>query len=218
MIYLTYTPFVPHGSRRRNRGGRGAGGQGARRPNNLKGGPTYSLPPPPPPNNSSKFSFNIYLKQEKNHKCTKLKGKIIIRVTLIWFEDTGKTILLNSILEFPVTSDFKMRNVIIWHCFKKNKIMGTWRQNDVDATSLRRIDVATTSCACWGIWPPCPRQYSKHCPPQYSKPSYAYASVWYAQHIPRFVPHGSTVYDMINIYPKTNALPPLKYQFLLYSM
>ena len=44
--------------------------------------------------------------------------------------------------------------------------MGTRRQNDVDATSLRRIDVVTTSCACWEFGPPWP--------PQYSKPSYAY--------------------------------------------
>ena len=41
-----------------------------------------------------------------------------------------------------------MRNVIIWHWFIKN-IVGTWRRNDVDATSLRRIDVVTTSCTCW---------------------------------------------------------------------
>ena len=29
------------------------------------------------PNNLSTFSFNFYVKQEKNHKCTKLKGKIM---------------------------------------------------------------------------------------------------------------------------------------------
>ena len=47
-------------------------------------------------------------------------------------------------------------------------------KNDVDATS-RRIDVITTSCACWEFAPPlCPPQYSKPWPPQYSKPSYAY--------------------------------------------
>ena len=66
----------------------------------------------------------------KNHKCTKLKGKIIIDVTLIWFEGTGKTIPLNSILEFSILSDFKMRNVIIWHWFIKN-LVGTWRHYDV---------------------------------------------------------------------------------------
>ena len=32
--------------------------------------------------------------------------------------------------------------------------MGTRRRNDVDATSLRRIDVVTTSCACWEFGPP----------------------------------------------------------------
>ena len=55
------------------------------------------------------------MKQEKNHKYAKLKGKIIINVTLIRFEGTGKTIPLNSILEFSIISDFKMINVIIWH-------------------------------------------------------------------------------------------------------
>ena len=36
-----------------------------------------------PPNNPPTFSFDFYVKQEKNHKCTKLKGKIIINVTLV---------------------------------------------------------------------------------------------------------------------------------------
>ena len=69
-----------------------------------------------------------------------------------------------------------MRNIIIWHWFIKN-LVGTWRRNDVDATSLRRIDVITTSCAYWEFGPPLPPppQYSKPWPPQYSKPSYAYA-------------------------------------------
>ena len=35
--------------------------------------------------------------------------------------------------------------------------MGTRRRNDVDATSLRRIDVVTTSCACWEFGPPPPK-------------------------------------------------------------
>ena len=120
------------------------------------------LPPPHPPNNPPTFSFNFYVKQEKNDKCTKLKGKIIINVTLIWFERTCKTIPFNSILEFSILSDFKMRNVIIWHWFIKN-LMGTWRRNDVASTSFRRIDVVTTSFACWEFDPPWP-------PPQYSKP------------------------------------------------
>ena len=34
-------------------------------------------------NNPPTFSFNFYVKQEKNHKSTKLKGKIIINVALI---------------------------------------------------------------------------------------------------------------------------------------
>ena len=46
-----------------------------------------------------------------------------------------------------------MRNVIVWHWFIKN-LVGTWRRYDVDATSLRRIDVVTTSCACWEFAPP----------------------------------------------------------------
>ena len=56
-----------------------------------------------------------------------------------------------------------MRNVIIWHWFIKN-LVGTWRPNDVDATSLRRIEVITTSCACWEFAPP-------PLAPQYSKPN-----------------------------------------------
>ena len=65
---------------------------------------------------------------------------------------TGKTIPLNSILECCIISYFKMRNVIIWHWFIKS-LVGTRRRNDVDAT-LRRIDVVTTSCACWEFGPP----------------------------------------------------------------
>ena len=59
------------------------GGGGGRRPHNNSregGGLTYSVHPPPnnpPPG----FSFNFYVKQEKNHKCTKLKSKVIINVT-----------------------------------------------------------------------------------------------------------------------------------------
>ena len=48
-----------------------------------------------------------------------------------------------------------MRNVIIWHWFIKN-LVSTWRRNDVDATSLRRTGVITTSCACWEFGPPWP--------------------------------------------------------------
>ena len=69
-----------------------------------------------------------------------------------------------------------MRNVIIWHWFIKN-LVGTRRRNDVDATSLRRIDVVTTSCAYWEFGPPWPPQNSKPWPPQYSKPSYAYVEL-----------------------------------------
>ena len=57
--------------------GRG-GGPGP--PNNLRGGANI---PFGPPNNSPTFFFNFYVKQEKNHKCTKLKGTIIINVTFI---------------------------------------------------------------------------------------------------------------------------------------
>ena len=61
-------------------GGGGQGGGGGRPPNNLRGGGNI---PFWPPNNPPTFSFNFFVKQEKNHKCTKLKGKIIIHVTLI---------------------------------------------------------------------------------------------------------------------------------------
>ena len=99
-----------HSRRKRGAGGGGGGGQ--------------PPPPPPPPNNlSGGIPFGppiihppflqFLCETGKNHKCTKLKGKIIINVTLIWFEDAGKTIPLNSVLEFSIISDFKMRNVII---------------------------------------------------------------------------------------------------------
>ena len=67
-----------------------------------------------------------------------------------------------------------MRNVIIWHSFIKN-LLGTWRQNEVDATLLRRIDVSATSCACWEFGPP--PIFQTLTPPQYSKPSYAYVFI-----------------------------------------
>ena len=60
--------------------GRG-GARGAGPPNNLRGGGGNI--PFGPPNNPPTFSFNFYVKQGKNHKCTKLKRKIIINVTLI---------------------------------------------------------------------------------------------------------------------------------------
>ena len=86
-----------------------------------------------------------------------MNGKIIINVTLIWFEGTLKTIPLNSILEL---SDFKMRTVIIWHWFIKN-LVGSWRRNDVDATSLRRIDALRRHVPARNFAPPPPP------PPQY---------------------------------------------------
>ena len=66
----------------------------------------------------------------------------------------------------------------MWHLFIKN-LVGTRRRNDVDATSLRRIDVVSTSCACWEFAPPPlpPPKNSKPWPPQYSKPSYAYGHI-----------------------------------------
>ena len=87
-----------------------------------------------------------------------MNGKIIINVTLIWFEGTLKTIPLNSILEL---SDFKMRTVIIWHWFIKN-LVGSWRRNDVDATSLRRIDALRRHVPARNFAPP---PIFKPCPP-----------------------------------------------------
>ena len=144
--FIPSLPNIPNFStkyhRRRKRGGPGP-------PNNFGGGEgQHTLWPP---NNPPFPSISMW--NGKNHKCTKLKGKIIINVTLIWFEGTGKTISLNSILEFSIIPDFKMRIVIIWHWFIKN-LVGTWRRNDVDATSFRRIDVITTSCACCEFGPP----------------------------------------------------------------
>ena len=81
-------------------------------PNNLRGRGQHTICPPPPPQSSTHLFLQFLCETVKNHKCTKLKGKIIINVTLIWFD---KTIPLNSILEFSLLSDFKMKNVIIWH-------------------------------------------------------------------------------------------------------
>ena len=70
---------------------------------------------------------------------------------------------INS-LEFSILSDFKMKNVIIWHWFIKN-LVGTCRRSDVDATSLRRIDVINDVMCLLGLWPPMAPQYSKPWPP-----------------------------------------------------
>ena len=119
------------------------------------------------------------MKQEKNHKCTKLKGRIIKKLTLIWFEGTGKTIPFNSILEFSMISDFRMRNVIIWRWFIKN-LMGTWRRN----AKWRRCDVVTShwrqyyAMCLLGNWPPLAPNILNLAPPPYAKPSYAYATVF----------------------------------------
>ena len=141
------------GHRRRKRGG---GGQGASPPPPIiwEGGHIPFAPPPSPIIHPHFPSISTWNKLDK----------IIINVTLIWFEGTGKTTSFNSILEFSILSDFKMRNVIIWHWFIKN-LVGTWRRNNVDATSLRRIDVGTTSCACWEFGPPWPPPYYKPFPP-----------------------------------------------------
>ena len=100
-------------------------------PYNLRGGGQHTLWPLPiihPPFPS------------KNHKCTKLKSKLIINITLILFDGTVKTIPLNSIPEFSIISDFKMRNVTIWHKFIK-----TLWGHDVEMTSMRRRYVTSTS-------------------------------------------------------------------------
>ena len=131
--------------------GRGGARGGPGPPPIIWGGGGANIPFGPPIIHPHFPSISMW--NRKNHKCTKLKGKIIINVTLIWFEGTCKTIPFNSIHEFSILSDFKMRNVIIWHWFIKN-LVGIWRRNDVDATSLRRIDVSTTSCACWEFGPP----------------------------------------------------------------
>ena len=105
--------------RRRKRGGQGGGGGGgggAPPPPIIWEGANIPFdPPPPPPQYSTRLFLQFLCETGKNHKCTKLKGKIIINVTLILFEGTGKTISLTSILEFSIISDFKMRIVIIWH-------------------------------------------------------------------------------------------------------
>ena len=95
---------------------------------------------------------------------------------------TGKSIPLNSILEFSIILYIKMRNVIIWHLFIK-----IYWAHDVEMTSMRRHYVASTSLRrhvpAGNLAPPCPPppQNSKPWPPQYSKPSYAYVHnrIWY---------------------------------------
>ena len=85
---------------------------------------------------------------------------------------TGKTIPLNSILEFSIISYFKMRNVIIWHLFIKN-LVGTRHRYDVDATSLHRIDVVTSHrrrydvMCLLGVSPPPPQILNLAPPPKF---------------------------------------------------
>ena len=73
-------------------GGGGGGGQGPpiifERRGGGQGPPIIferrdNIPFAPTPNNPPTFSFNFYVKQKKTHKCTKLKGKIIMNITLI---------------------------------------------------------------------------------------------------------------------------------------
>ena len=61
--------------RRRKRGGGGGGGQA---PNNFRGANIPYAPPIIHP-----LFPSISMGNRKNHKCTKLKGKIIINATLI---------------------------------------------------------------------------------------------------------------------------------------
>ena len=74
--------LILHKRRKRGggEGGQGGGGGGGQAPNNVRGG---QLRFGPPTNNPSTFSFNVLYETGKNHKCTKLKGKIIINVTFI---------------------------------------------------------------------------------------------------------------------------------------
>ena len=74
-LYVFLFPFVSYTI------GVGRGG-GGRPPYNLRGGPTYPLGPPT--NNQSTHIFLQFLCETgKNHKGTKLKGRIIVNVTLI---------------------------------------------------------------------------------------------------------------------------------------
>ena len=130
--------------------GRGGGDRGQPLPPIIWEGGTYPLPPPHPIIHPHFPSISMW--NRKISQMYQAEG-LNNNVTLIWFEGTCKTIPFNSILEFSILSDFKMRNEIIWHWFIKN-LVGTWRRNDVDATSLRRIDVSTTSYACWEFAPP----------------------------------------------------------------
>ena len=78
--------------------GRGGARGGQAPPIIWEGGPTYLLAPPI----IHPHFLQFLCETGKNHNCTKLKGKIIINITFIWFEGTCKTIPFNSILEFSI--------------------------------------------------------------------------------------------------------------------
>ena len=88
------------------RGGGGGGGGQAPQLFERGGGATYPLAPPI----IHPHFPSISMWNRKNYKCAKLKGKIIKNVILVWFEGAEKTIPFNSVLEFSILSDFKMRN------------------------------------------------------------------------------------------------------------
>ena len=70
----------PHLKGVEEEGGQGGEGGGGAGPSNNLSGSQHTLWSP---NNPPIFSLNFYVRQEKNHKSTKLKGKIIINATLI---------------------------------------------------------------------------------------------------------------------------------------
>ena len=56
----------------------------------------------------------IYKIMESKHFLIRICIAYIFTISIAG-QGTGKTIPPNSILEFSILSDFKMRNVIIWH-------------------------------------------------------------------------------------------------------
>ena len=134
--------------------GRGGGAGGAGPPIIWEGGPTYPLPPPPPRIIHPHFpSISIWNRKESKLYQVEGYNNSKCNFNLIWRYWQNYSFQFYS--SISILSDFTVRNVIIWHWFIKN-LVGTWRRNDVDATSLRRIDVSTTSCAYWEFGPPLP--------------------------------------------------------------
>ena len=99
----------------RKRGRRKGGGQP---PIILEAGQHALCPLPPPPGIHPHFVQGLCAKSKTRSQKYQVEGlNVIYKYSFILFEGIGKRIPFNSILKFAILSEFKMRNVIIWHCF-----------------------------------------------------------------------------------------------------